>query len=57
MTRTIDEVKDLLIARLDPDQLIELLEPNIDDLVESCHELIVMKEKEVELFLGETDLL
>lgn len=56
MTRTIDEIKDLLIARLDPDGLIELLEPSIDDLVEACHEIIVMKDKVVETFLGETDL-
>ena len=56
MVRTIDEIKDLLIARCDPDQLIELLEPSIDDLVEACHEIIILKEKQVTLFLGETDL-
>lgn len=54
--KTMDEIKDLLIARCDSDMLIQLLEPDIEDLVEACHELIVMKEKEVELFLGETDL-
>jgi hypothetical protein len=56
MTRTIEEQKDLLIARCDPDQLIEILEPEIDQLVDACHELIILKQKEVLLYLEETDL-
>lgn len=56
MAKTIEEVKDLLIARCDPEDLLSILEPDIEDLVEGCHEIIDSNMKKVLIFLGETDL-
>ena len=56
MVRTIEEQKDLLIARCDPEDIISILEPDIEDLVEACHELIALSQDKVNRFLGETDL-
>ena len=54
--KTIEEIKDLLIARCDPEDLLSILEPDIDPLVEACHELIEENRAKVLMFLGETDL-
>jgi len=56
MSRTIEEQKDQLIQRCDPDELISLLEPDIEDLVEACHEIIALSQDKVLKFLEETDL-
>jgi len=44
---TTEEIKDLLIARYDADQVIELLEPDIEELVEGLHEVISLKQEEL----------
>ena len=44
---TIEEIKDLLIARYDPEDVIDLLEPDIEDLVEGLHEVICLKQEEL----------
>ena len=44
---TIDEIKDFLIARYDIDEVIELLEPDIEELVDGLHEVICMKQEQL----------
>lgn len=39
---TIEEIKDRLIARYSPEDIIEQLQPDIESVVEGLHEWIVM---------------
>lgn len=48
---TIDEIKDTLIARYDIDYVIELLEPDIEELVDGLHDVIIIKQKKLSAFL------
>jgi hypothetical protein len=56
---TIEEKKERLVERADPDDLISILDLDGDDmerLVDALHDLIILKEKQVDEFLGETDI-
>lgn len=59
MPLTIEEKKDRLIQRCDPDVLISILDLDGEDmerLVDALHDIILMKEKQVDEFLEDTDL-
>lgn len=44
---SIEEIKDRLIARYSPEDIIEQLQPDIESLVEGLHEFICMNLSEV----------
>jgi hypothetical protein len=44
MTLTIEEIKDILVARYDPEDIIEILEPDIEAVVDGLHEVICEKQ-------------
>lgn len=39
---TMDEIKDRLIVRYSSEDIVELLQPDVEDLVEGLHEFIEM---------------
>lgn len=43
----IDEVKDRLIAKYSAEDIIEQLQPDVEDVVEGLHEFIVLNWKRV----------
>lgn len=56
MRRSIEEIKDILIARYDPDQLIDILEPDIEELVEGCHDIIIDREEKLQILFDQEEV-
>ena len=50
---TVDEIKDILIARYDPDMVLDLLDPDIEELVDGLHEVICIKQEQISKLLIE----